>query len=411
MNKVVVVGGGAAGLMAAYSAAKNGANVTIFEKNEKCGKKLYITGKGRCNLTNNVSLEAFMQNIVTNPKFLFGALKAFSPQDTIEFFTQRGCPLKVERGGRVFPDSDKSSDIINTLVKAAEKEGVSIKTLSAVKDISKTEVGYQITLADSTKVEADCVIITTGGMSYPSTGSTGDGYIFGEKLGHKIIKPKAALAPIKIKDYDGELEGLSLKNVTLSAFVEGKKSISLFGEMLFTAVGISGPITLSMSSYINRYEISKVAFEIDFKPALSEDQLDKRILRDFAEIPNKQFKNSLDQLLPSLLIPKIIKLSKIPEYKRVNSITKEERRKLIDLLKHFKIEPLEDPDIRAGIVTSGGINVKEIEPKTMESKLHKGLYFAGEVLDIDALTGGYNIQIALSSGYLAGISASLSKNN
>lgn len=403
--KIIVIGGGPAGMMSAYYAAMSGAEVILFEKNEKLGKKIYISGKGRCNLTNNLPPREFLNNVVTNSKFLYSALNRFSPQDTMDFFDKYGCPLKTERGGRVFPLSDHSSDILKTFERALKSTGVKINFNTKVLNIEKSGNGYIVTADNTSSLICDCVIIATGGISYPSTGSTGDGYIFAKKLGHTITKLKPCLTAIEVFDDVSDMQGLTLKNVKLTASVESKVIASLQGEMLFTSKGISGPIVLSLSSLINSYDLKKIKLFLDLKPALDKEKLDERVLRDFGEIPNKQFGNSLDALLPRSMISEVIKRSLIPVTKKVNSITKTERAMLIKVLKEMEFSPKQLEDIERAIVTGGGIDVSEINPSTMESRKNKGLFFAGEIIDVDAFTGGYNIQIAMSSGYLAGTNA------
>ncbi|HEY8443485.1 MAG TPA: NAD(P)/FAD-dependent oxidoreductase [Clostridia bacterium] len=402
--KIAVIGAGPAGMMAAISAAQAGAQVLLLEKNSKLGKKLYITGKGRCNLTNDISPQEFLKNVVSNPKFLYSAINRFTPQDTINFFEQNGCPLKVERGGRVFPLSDRSSDIIKTFEKALKNFGVEIRLNCQVLDIFKPDK-FEILCADGSKVIADCVIIACGGKSYPATGSAGDGYILAKKFGHTIIDAVPGLVSISVKEDVSSLQGLSLKNVSLTAEFEGKTVSELFGEMLFTQTGVSGPIVLSTSSRINRLPLDKVKLYIDLKPALDYNKLDERILRDFSKYQNKLFKNALDDLLPKSLIPEIIKRSGIDENQRVNVITKNQRQNLINALKRFELNVESLDGFERAIITCGGVDTKEINPSKLESKLVKGLYFAGEVIDVDAYTGGYNIQIAVSTGYLAGVNA------
>jgi predicted Rossmann fold flavoprotein len=403
--KIAIIGAGPAGMMAAVSAAQAGAQALLLEKNNKLGKKLYITGKGRCNLTNDVSPQEFLKNVVSNPKFLYSAINRFTPQDTVNFFEQNGCPLKVERGGRVFPLSDHSSDIIKTFEKALNKHGVEVKLNCQVIDISKSGDSFEIVCSDGNKIISDCVIIACGGKSYPATGSTGDGYFLAKKFGHTIIDAVPGLVSISVKEDVSSLQGLSLKNVSLSAEYQEKVVSELFGEMLFTQNGVSGPIVLSTSSKINRLPLDKVKLYIDFKPALDVNKLDERILRDFSKYQNKLFKNALDDLLPKSLIPEIIKRSGIDENQRVNIITKNQRQNLINALKRFELNVASLDGFERAIITCGGVDTKEINPSRLESKLVKGLYFAGEVIDVDAYTGGYNIQIAISTGYLAGVSA------
>jgi len=404
--KVFVVGGGAAGMMAAIHSADSGADVTLFEKNEKLGKKIYITGKGRCNVTNSSEAEVFFKNINRNPKFLYSAFYGFDNNMLYSFIEDQGCPLKVERGNRVFPVSDKSSDIIKAFSKALSNKGVNVKLNTEVKDLFVTDgICKGVLLKDGRTLYADRVILATGGLSYPSTGSTGDGYRFAESVGHSIVKPLPSLVPIEIReDYYHNLQGLSLKNVLLKVFVNGKVKFSDMGEMLFTHFGISGPLILSASSLYTecKEKGDDISLSLDLKPALSFDELDKRVLKDFDENKNKKYKNALDKLLPQTMIPVIINLSGIDEYKSVNEISREERLRLVTLLKDFKMTPIGTRSFNEAIITKGGVNVKEINASTMESKLVKNLFFAGEVLDVDAMTGGYNLQIAFSTGYLAG---------
>lgn len=403
--KVTIIGGGPAGMMAAYSAAKAGAQVFLCEKNNKLGKKLYITGKGRCNLTNDILPQEFFKNVVSNPKFLYSAINRFSPKDTMNFFEEHGLALKTERGGRVFPMSDHSVDVIKTFERALDKAGVNLKFDCKVNEIKPVTDGFLIKYNNEYELSTDCVIIACGGMSYPLTGSTGDGYAFAKRLGHTIIQPRPALTAINVKDDVSSLQGLSLKNVSLTAEYNNKVISNLFGEMLFTNKGISGPIVLSTSSIINTFPLEKIKLYIDLKPALDENKLDERILRDFSKYSNKQFKNALNDLLPKSLIPEVIRRSNIFEDKKVNIISKAERQELIKVLKRFELTPVSLDDFLRAIVTAGGVSTKEIDPSTMESKLIKRLFFAGEVIDVDAFTGGYNIQIAISSGYLAGVNA------
>ena len=409
MSKVYVIGGGAAGMLAAIAAARGGHQVVLLEKNEKLGKKLFITGKGRCNLTNACDRDAFFEQVVTNPKFMFKAYHTFSNYDAMDFFEQLGLTIKVERGNRVFPESDKSSDVITVLRKELERLSVMLRYKSEVtKIIIKDGCFHGLKIINSEETFlGDSVIITTGGLSYPVTGSTGDGYSFAKALGHTVTDLYPSLVPLHTKEtFVKELMGLSLKNIKVSITSGQKQVYQDFGELLFTHFGVSGPVILSASSYIIPYLKNKepITLSIDLKPALTEEQLDARILRDFEEYKNKQFKNSLDHLLPNKLIDVIIRLSPIDSEKKVNSITKEERLALIDLLKHFKLRITKLSDYNQAVITKGGINVKEINPSTMESKLVKNVFFAGEVLDLDALTGGYNLQIAWSTGYLAGLS-------
>ena len=405
MSQVIVVGGGAAGMMAAICSAKEGNQVVLLEKNEKLGKKLFITGKGRCNLTNAGDIEDLMGHVVTNREFLYSAFYSFTNEQMMEWMEHWGCPVKVERGNRVFPVSDKSSDVIRAMERELRRQKVTVELNTEVRRIL-TESGRTrgVELKGSRVMRADKVIIATGGMSYPSTGSTGDGYGFAKKAGHKVMHLDPALVPFNI---DGtvcsRLQGLSLKNVEASLYADGKRIYKEFGEMLFTHFGISGPIIISASSYAVRYRGKQLKFCIDMKPALSEEQLDQRILKDFQENINKEFKNSLGKLLPKKMIPVILELSGIPEEKKVHEITKNERRKLTALLKAVPLIVTGTRGFKEAIITHGGVDVKEINPSTMESRKVRGLYFAGEVLDLDALTGGYNLQIAWSTGYLAGM--------
>ncbi len=405
---VIVIGGGAAGCMAAISAGKAGCNVTLIEKNEKLGKKIYITGKGRCNVTNDCDTEDLFKNINKNPKFLYSAIYCFDNNFTKAFFEANGCPLKTERGERVFPVSDHASDIIKALNKGLRDNGVKVLLNTRVTEILSD--GAKVTgvsLADKSVLKADKIIIATGGLSYPATGSTGDGYKFAKALGHTIIEPEGSLVPIVTGEtWVPRLQGLSLKNVELRLLSDGKQVYKDLGEMMFTHFGITGPLVLSASAfYIGEQKKNKnLNIFLDLKPGLSKEQLDKRVLRDFDENKNRQFKNSLDALLPSKLIPVIIELSGINPLKPVNEVSKEERTALVALLKNLELTPIGTSKIDEAIITRGGVSVKEINASTMESKLIKGLFFAGEVIDVDAMTGGFNLQIAWSTGHLAGSS-------
>lgn len=403
--KVIIIGGGAAGMMAAYQAAKCGNDVSLYEKNEKLGKKIFITGKGRCNVTNACEIEELLDHVVTNKEFLYSGFYSFTNDAMMEFLEELGCPLKVERGNRVFPVSDHSSDVIAALQRGLRKENVDIYFNTTVKKILIEDgIVIGVRLASGDTVKADKVVVATGGMSYQATGSTGDGYDFARKSGHKVTKLTPALVPFEIKeDYCKQLMGLSLRNVAVTMTADGKKIYDDFGEMLFTHFGISGPVVLSASSYIGRYQGKELKFIIDLKPALNKEQLDHRVLKDFNKTLNKDFVNSLDHLLPKKLIPVMIELSGIPEHKKVNEITKKERERFVSLLKHLELTITGVRGFKEAIITQGGVNVKEIDPGTMESKKIKGLYFAGEVLDLDAVTGGFNLQIAWSTGYLAGM--------
>lgn len=402
MAKVIIIGGGPAGMMAAIKAAETH-EVILLEGNEKLGKKLFITGKGRCNVTNSKDISEFFDNIPGNPHFLYSALYSFTNTDAMDFFERHGVKLKIERGNRVFPNSDKSSDIISALEKTLKHSGVKIMLNTKVKDINIADNKIKsVILQDNSKLTADYFIIATGGKSYPQTGSTGDGYEFVKKCGHNIIEPFPALVPIMVsEDYISQLQGLSLKNVELK-ICEGKKVIYKdFGEMLFTHFGISGPIVLTASRIVNDKKGLKAV--INLKPALTTNELDKRIQNDFKKYINKDFKNSLDDLLPQKLIDITIKLSNIPPNKKVNEITKEERKNLVNIITNFTFNITKTRPIAEAIITAGGVDTKEIDPSTMKSKIIDNLSFAGELIDIDANTGGYNIQIALSTGYLAGM--------
>ncbi len=409
MKNIVVIGAGAAGLMAAITSAQNKNNcVTLLEKNERAGRKLMITGKGRCNVCNNCDLDTLMANIPKNAKFLYSAFSSLTPSDLMSQFEEWGVPLKTERGNRVFPVSDRAVDIVDALVKNAKKSGVKTITATAEKILTSDQRVIGVKLTNGDIIPADSLILATGGMSYPLTGSTGDGYKMAEALGHTVTELKPSLVPLTIHEgFCTKLAGLSLKNVTLSVFEDGKKKplFSEMGEMLFTHFGISGPLVLSASSHI-RYMGKKnyLAF-IDLKPALTCEQLDNRILRDFGESQNKDFANSLDKLLPKSLIPVIVKLSQIEPTKKVNQISREERTKLCEIIKSLPLHITGFRPIEEAIITSGGVSVKEIDPKTMQSKLIEGLYFAGEIIDIDAYTGGFNLQIAFSTGFSAGENA------
>lgn len=401
--KVAVIGAGASGLMAAYAAAVNGNDVTVFEKNEKCGKKIYITGKGRCNLTNAVSPQELLQNVVSNSKFLTGAIYSFSSDDTINFFENQGLRLKTERGNRVFPASDKASDVTKYLEKACIFAGVKFNFNKNVDNIAILNSTVSDIFVNNSKIPFDKVIVCTGGLSYPLTGSTGDGYKFAEKCGHSIVELKPALCGLNLKGkYFSELQGLSLKNVKLNVFYDGKAIKCLFGEMLFTHFGVSGPLILTVSSLINRLDLNKIKLTLDLKPALTDEQLDERILRDFSQSQNKNVASVLKGLLPSSLIGEVLKRSGVDGDKKVNAVSKSERLSVLTVIKNFDMLVSSLRHFDEAIVTSGGVNVKEVNPKTMESKLIKGLYFCGEVLDVDAFTGGFNLQIAFSTGFAAG---------
>ncbi|SHI84383.1 hypothetical protein SAMN02745229_03719 [Butyrivibrio fibrisolvens DSM 3071] len=443
MKNIAVIGAGAAGMMAAVAAAESGAKVTIYEKNEKAGKKIYITGKGRCNVTNNADTDMFFGNVCRNPKFLYSAVYAFDHDSVCDFFEKNGCHLKVERGDRVFPVSDHSSDIIGTLVRYLQRLHVKIEYKSEVTAIEyKDDTVVSITVNKKEKIPVDAVIVCTGGISYESTGSTGDGYRFARKAGHSLSQPYPSLVPLEVKEpWVKELQGLSLKNVSVKMVVceddkddekgpankaeiktlgvvkkddgaaakkkkkskAGKSVYEGFGEMLFTHFGISGPLILTASTCYE--EGIKYQIHLNLKPALTRDQLDKRLIRDFEEGNKKVFKNILGGLFPAKLIPVMINLSGIAPDKKVSEISKEERMKLINLTQDLVMTVTGTRGFNEAIVTKGGVNVKEIDSSTMESKFRKGLYFAGEVLDLDAVTGGFNLQIAWSTGHLAGLCA------
>ena len=392
-------------MMAAAVAAGQGHEVCLLEKNEKLGKKIYITGKGRCHVTNAADRETFFQNVCTNEKFLYGAFSRFNNQAVMEFLEAAGCSLKIERGGRVFPVSDHASDIIAAFARVLKKENVDIRLKQrAVQILTKSGRFAGVKLADGEKLMGDACIICTGGLSYPSTGSTGDGFRFAEETGHKVIKCRPSLVPLCAEEeWCKELMGLSLKNVAVSLRAGGKEKYSGFGEMLFTHFGVSGPLILSASSYYAEVPPDRAALLIDLKPALSAEQLDKRLLRDFDENRGRQFKNALGELFPAKLIPVMIKLSGIRPEKRVNEITKQERRAFAELMKSLPLTITGTRGFSEAVITKGGVSVKEVNPSTMESKKMKGLYFAGEVLDLDAMTGGFNLQIAWSTGHLAGM--------
>ena len=410
MNRVIIIGAGAAGLMAAVSAANNGAEVLLLEKMSSPGRKILITGKGRCNFTNRCELADFPKYFPNNSAFLYSALRAFDNQDLIDFFAARGVPSKVERGGRLFPVSDKASDIVGALEKAVRQAGVRIKTNCAVQSI-RTE-GNRATgvVCGMEFFPADAVILATGGLSYPGTGSTGDGYRMAKELGHSVTPLAPALVPLEtVESWVKELQGLALKNVEAVIRVNGRKVHSEFGEMMFTHFGISGPIVLSLSQAVSKAlkqtPKPEIVAEINLKPALTPEILDKRLQRDFSAFVRKQFKNALGELLPTKLIPVIIRLSGIQPEKHVHQITREERRHLVELLQNLRITIRGTRPVAEAVVTAGGVNVKEIMPKTMGSRLVSGLFFAGEIIDVDGYTGGFNLQAAFSTGFIAGCAA------
>lgn len=418
-NDIAVIGAGAAGLMCASVASRNGAKVTVFEKNSSkvklekdrffdnayLGKKLLITGKGRCNLTNDCSVEDFLKNVPENPKFLYSALKSFGPSDTMSFFEEYGCPVKVERGSRVFPVSDKSRDVLEALKFSIEKNNCRFIN-STVSSVSLVDGKYKIVCNDRKEYFFKKVIICTGGLSYPVTGSTGDGYEFAKSLGHSVKDVRGSLVPVELSgNLHTRLQGLSLRNVTLTLFdKKNKKIFSELGEMLFTHFGASGPLILSCSSHMRQLP-SDYRIEIDLKPGLDEASLETRVISDFQKYINRDIDNALCDLLPSKLISPFVEMCEISHSTKINLLKKEQRKKLVYMLKHFPLEIKCLRPVSEAIITSGGIPVKEINPSTMESKISQGLYFAGEIIDVDAYTGGFNLQIAFSSGYLAAISA------
>lgn len=406
MGKVVIIGGGAAGMAAGIAAAGRGHEVHIYEKNEKLGKKIYITGKGRCNVTNACDMETLFQSVVTNSKFLYSSFYGFNNYDVMDLVEAAGCPLKTERGGRVFPVSDKSSDIISAFSGKLKDLGVQVHLHEEIKElIVEDGICCGIVLKKNReKVSADAVIVCTGGLSYPTTGSTGDGYRFAKAAGHTVTELSPALVPFETREpVVKDLQGLALKNVEAAIFKGNKELYREFGEMLFTHFGVSGPVLLSASSYVAK-ELKKgpLVLSIDLKPALTEEQLDARILREFEGTINKRFKNALAHLYPAKMIPVMIERSGIAPEKKVNEVTRQERQALIDVTKHFCLTLTGLRDYKEAIITQGGVVVKEINPKTLESRLVKHLYFAGEVLDVDAVTGGFNLQAAWSTGWAAG---------
>ncbi|NLX76977.1 MAG: NAD(P)/FAD-dependent oxidoreductase [Clostridiaceae bacterium] len=405
MKTIGVIGAGAAGLIAAGRAAERGHRVFVFEKNKMAGRKIRITGKRRCNLTNDCDLDTLISNIPGNGRFLYSSFSLFSNRSIMDFFQRMGLTLKVERGNRVFPESDNAKDVVDTLLKYAEMYNVRFCFGNRVEDILTVDGHVTgVRLSDGVEKKLDAVIVATGGLSYPGTGSTGDGHRMVRELGHTITPLKPSLVPLTVKeDWVKELQGLSLKNTAIKLTDRrGRTIYDDFGEMLFTHFGVSGPVILSASRHILKYGYKDVFLSIDLKPALSEEKLDNRIQRDFAKFSRKQFKNSLNELLPNLLIPVIVKLSGISPEKPVNQITKAERQQLVHLLKNLTCEITGSRSFDEAIVTAGGVSVKEIEPKTMESRIIKGLYFAGEIIDVDAYTGGFNLTIAFSTGYTAG---------
>ncbi len=410
--KVAVIGGGPAGMLAAISAAKSGDDVTLFEKNNILGKKILITGKGRCNITSSLEIGDFISNIPGNGRFLFSVFQNFSNQDIISMLEKEGVKVKEERGNRIFPVSDRAEDVRFALEKITKKAGVNIKLNSNVESIEVGEEGVKAVILENGKFNADKIILATGGKSYPLTGSNGEGYEIAKNVGHSVKEIRGSLVPMLGDNTCSKLQGLSLRNVGIYIYDKenDKKIYEDFGEMLFTHFGVSGPTILSSSAHVLRYKNvdekmrdRSIILKIDLKPALSIEQLDARILRDFEEVKNKQFKNSLDKLLPKKMIDVIIEKSKIDPDKKVNEITKEERHNLVNLIKNFEVKLLGFRPVDEAIITAGGISVKEINPKTMESKLVSGLYFAGEIIDVDAYTGGFNLQIAYSTGWTSGM--------
>ena len=419
--KVIVIGGGPAGMMAAITSAKAGNQVTLIEKMPMLGKKLLITGKGRCNITSSLNINEFIKNTPGNGKFLYSCYQKYTNKDIIKFLKSEGLEVKEERGNRIFPITDKSQDVLNCFINKLKKEKVQIKLNEKVEKIITEEIPEENKYTKKVKaiktnkqtIQADKIILATGGKSYPLTGSTGDGYKIAKEIGHTITPIKPSLVPLETynEEMKKSLQGLSLKNITINLIdkTKNKTIYTEFGEMIFTHFGVSGPTILSSSAHLVRYknieelmQNKKIILEIDLKPALNEEKLDIRILRDFETQKNKQYKNSLDKLLPQKIIPTIIKQSKIDPHKQINTITKTERQNLIKTLKHLQLEIKKFRPIEEAIITSGGINIKEINPKTMESKKIQGLYFAGEIIDVDSYTGGFNLQIAYSTGYTAG---------
>lgn len=399
---LVVIGGGAAGLMCALTAAERGVKTCVLDPNRQMGRKLRITGKGRCNLTNNCDIKEFMTNIPSDGHFLYSSLNNLSPRDTMEFFNSRGVSVKTERGNRVFPVSDNANDVAGLLVQLCDESGVKFLHTTAQDILTHDGLVSGVKTGEDI-LSCRAAAVCTGGLSYPLTGSKGDGYKFAKQFGHSIIEPRPSLIPLESDDeYCAEMQGFSLRNVTLSAYEDGKLIFKELGEMLFTHFGVSGPLVLSASSHMRNMGKSVYTLKIDLKPALDEKKLDARILRDFELFANREFKNSLDKLASRAMIPVLIKLSGIPEAQKVNSITHEQRMRLLKLFKEFPVSVSGTRPITEAIITSGGVNTREVNPRTMESKLQPGLYFAGEVLNLDGYTGGYNLQIAWSTGYTAG---------
>lgn len=403
MNKIIVIGGGPAGMLAAVSASGDDTKVILLEKNDKLGKKLFITGKGRCNITNSADTSVIMKNIMTNPKFMYSALESYDNSDIIRDIENFGCKVKEERGGRMFPVSDHSSDVIKALSNMLDNAGVEVRLRSEVKKIDKTEQRFDVFFSNGKKENADAVIVATGGISYAATGSTGDGFEFAKAFGHTVTDLKPSLVPLVTSDgWCKDLQGLSLKNTGLKMYSAGKLIYEDFGEMMFTHFGITGPMILSASSYYYKRKSDECVIHLDLKPALSEDVLDERILREISGNHEKHFINMLPSLLPAKMVPVIARMTGIEEHKKCGDIKKEERKKIVHILKDLEIHVTGTRGFEEAIITKGGISVKEVSPKTMMSKLCDGLFFAGEALDLDALTGGFNLQIAWSTGFLAG---------
>lgn len=402
MKRVIVIGGGASGLLAAYAAGKNGNEVVLIEKNEKLGKKIYITGKGRCNVTNDCLPDEFLQNVVHGTKFLTGAIYSFSPQKLQELLEEYGLALKVERGNRVFPASDHASDVTKTLEIACKSVGVSVHLNEQVEKIEVLNSTVCSIITTKQHYSCDCAVVATGGVSYPATGSTGDGYRFAAECGHTVTETVPSLVGLNLKGDFSAVQGISLKNVVLTAKRNGKLISSRMGELLFTHYGISGPLVLSLSAELNRFAASEITLSLDLKPALDEKQMDLRLIRDFSERANEQMKNVIRGLLPSGLGRLVLKESGIAPNKQANAVTKAERGNLVAVLKSFSLVYRSLRGFEEAVVTSGGVDLKEINPKTMESKKINGLYFCGETLDIDAYTGGFNLQLAFSTGFAAG---------
>ena len=401
----VIIGGGAAGMMVAVAAAENGRDVILVEHQKFCGRKLRITGKGRCNVTNNCDVRAFLQNVPRNPKFLYSALNRLSPADTMAFFERLGVPLKTERGNRVFPVSDNAHDVANALERQMKRLGVRL-CMAQARDILLENGAVAAVETDRGTIDCAAAVVCTGGVSYPLTGSTGDGLRLAEKLGHHVVEPRGSLVPLESEDaYCAEMQGFSLKNVTLTAYDSRDKVVySELGEMMFTHFGVTGPLVLSASAHMRDFDKEKYRLAIDLKPGLDEKKLDARLLRDFEKYRNRDFRNALDDLAGRTMIPVLVRLSGIPEDTKVNAVTREQRKALVALFKAFPVRVSGPRPVSEAIVTAGGVDVKEVDPRTMGSKLVPGLYFAGEVLDVDAYTGGFNLQIAWSTGYTAGLS-------